>query len=124
VVVVAATVVRAVAVVVVVVAAIVAAAVTKMSAVPSNIEALVPSATALGQAWASECANELRAQERDLVGAWPGTVREARQRVLAKLPAARTTPPLDRDTLDLLARAMYDAARRSWLAISEPDLEP
>ncbi|MBA3821065.1 MAG: hypothetical protein H0X17_19425 [Deltaproteobacteria bacterium] len=95
-----------------------------MSAAPANVEALVPSATALGQAWASECANELRAQERDLVGAWPGTVREARQRVLAKLPAARATPPLERDALDLLARATYDAARRSWQAISEPDLEP
>ena len=85
---------------------------------------LLAQATVIGAAWAQECAVDLRAQERGVVGAWPGTVREARSRILARMPAARTTPALDTATLQLLARAAYDAARRSWQAISEPDLEP
>jgi hypothetical protein len=93
-----------------------------------SVESLLPQAAAIGEAWAQECAVDLRAQERGVVGAWPGTIREARSRVLARLPAVRTldrTPgALDTATLHLLARTAYDAARRSWQAISEPDLEP
>ncbi len=89
-----------------------------------SVESLLPQAAAIGEAWAQECAVDLRAQERGVVGAWPGTVREARSRVLLRLPAARTVPALDTATLHLLARTAYDAARKSWQAISEPDLEP
>jgi len=94
-----------------------------------TVESLLPEAAAIGEAWAQECAVDLRAQERGVVGAWPGTIREARSRVLARLPAARTRSrseagALDTETLQLLARTAYDAARKSWQAISEPDLEP
>jgi hypothetical protein len=93
--------------------------------VPSSIDTLLAEATAIGEAWASECADDLCAQERGVVGAWPGTVSEARSRVLARLPAARArTSALEPETLQLLARAVYDAARKSWHSISEPDLEP
>jgi hypothetical protein len=78
---------------------------------------------ALGEAWAQDVANALRAQTRSLVGAWPGTLREARSRVLVGVPAARQ-PSFDHAALDALSRAVYDAARRCWDAISEPDPEP
>ena len=85
---------------------------------------LVPSvSSALGEAWANDVANALRAQTRGLVGAWPGTLREARARVLLGLPAARQ-PSFDSEALATLSRAVYEAARRCWDAISEPDLEP
>ena len=78
---------------------------------------------ALGEAWANEVANALRAQTRGLVGAWPGTIREARSRVLLGLPAARR-PTFDAAALAAMSRAVYIAARRCWDEISEPDLEP
>jgi hypothetical protein len=85
---------------------------------------LVPSVSAsLGQAWANDVAKALRAQTRGLVGAWPGTIREARSRVLLGLPAARRST-FDAAALEALSRAVYDAARKCWDEISEPDLEP
>jgi hypothetical protein len=100
----------------------VAAAATSMS--DSELELLMPQAAAIGVAWANECAVDLRSNEREVVGAWPGTIREARSRVLSVLPAARMRPTLDTEALQLLARAAYEAARRSWRAMSEPDPEP
>lgn len=79
--------------------------------------------SALGEAWANDVANALRAQTRGVVGAWPGTLREARSRVLLGLAAARQ-PRVDSAALDALSRAVYEAARRCWDEISEPDLEP
>jgi hypothetical protein len=79
--------------------------------------------SALGEAWANDVANALRAQTRNLVGAWPGTMREARSRVLRGLPAARQ-PAFDPEILAALSRAVYEAARRCWDEIAEPDLEP
>lgn len=85
---------------------------------------LVPSLSSrLGEAWARDVTSALRAQTRGIIGAWPGTMREARLRVLAGLPAVRRAT-FDPAALDQLARAVYDAARRSWDAISEPDPEP
>ncbi|HET7501621.1 MAG TPA: hypothetical protein VFK02_11475 [Kofleriaceae bacterium] len=79
--------------------------------------------SALGEAWAHDVANALRAQTRGIVGAWPGTLREARLRVLRDLPAARARR-FDAAALEALAREVYDAARRYWDEISEPDQEP
>jgi hypothetical protein len=88
-----------------------------------ELDELLPSVSvALGEAWANDVANALRAQTRSLVGGWPGTLREARFRVLAGLPSARAA--FDAAALEAISRAVYDAARRSWDAISEPDLEP
>ncbi|HEU4729051.1 MAG TPA: hypothetical protein VFT22_14200 [Kofleriaceae bacterium] len=85
---------------------------------------LVPSvSSALGEAWARDVANGLRAQTRGIIGAWPGTIREARSRVLRSLPAARAQR-FDAAALEALSRAVYTAARRCWDSISEPDLEP
>src|SRR5262249_55737909 len=58
---------------------------------------------AIGEAWANEVANGLRAQTRGLVGGWPGTLREARSRVLFGLRAARR-PTFDAEQLTALTR--------------------
>ncbi len=80
---------------------------------------LVTRAGQVGEAWSHEYVRELRAQNRDIVGGWPGTLREARRRVLASMP--RNLDPL---LLDELARITNLAARRCWESVSEPDLEP
>jgi hypothetical protein len=97
-----------------VVSAAIAVAVVTAEADPQ----LTPIATAVGEAWAAELVRTLRANERDIVGAWPGTMREARMRVLARLHRH-----LDPTLLDDLARLVTVAARREWQQISQPDPE-
>jgi hypothetical protein len=80
---------------------------------------LAARATGLGETWAQDYVRDLRAQSRDIVGGWPGTLREARRRVLATMP--RNIDPL---LLDELARITNLAARRGWESVSAPDLEP
>lgn len=80
---------------------------------------LVARATTLGEVWSQEYVRDLRAQARDIVGGWPGTLREARRRVLAAMP--RNLEPTH---LEELARITNLAARRGWESVSEPDLEP
>ena len=80
---------------------------------------LASMATAIGEAWAHEAVRTLRSQERQVVGAWPGTMREARMRVLSGMQTK-----LDAQQLEELARVANLAARRGWHEVSEPDLEP
>ena len=82
-------------------------------------EALADRASQIGEAWAHDYVRELREQARAPVGAWPGTMREARMRVRSRLAIV-----LERDRLDELARVANFAARRGWRALCEPDLEP
>jgi hypothetical protein len=79
----------------------------------------VPIATAIGEAWASEVVRRLCADDRDVIGPWPGTMSEARMRVLANLHIK-----LDVRVLHELARVANVAARREWQQISQPDPEP
>jgi hypothetical protein len=62
--------------------------------------------------------HSLRAIERAVVGAWPGTASEARMRI--RLALRRN---LDAQLLDQLARVATQAARRGWLEVSEQDPE-
>jgi len=78
-----------------------------------------PIAMAIGLAWAHEMVGALREREREIVGAWPGTISEAKTRVLAQL--ART---LDREVLADLARVATGAARREWLRCAGSDSGP
>ena len=80
---------------------------------------LATQATQIGEVWSLEYVRDLRAQNRDIVGGWPGTLREARRRVLAAMP--RT---LDPHYLEDLAKITNLAARKGWESVSEPDLEP
>jgi hypothetical protein len=79
---------------------------------------LQPVATAIGEAGASELVLSLRAEDRDVIGPWPGTMSEARMRILASLRIK-----LDTRHLDQLARIANLAARRGWEGVSQPDPE-
>lgn len=79
---------------------------------------LEPIAVAIGEAWATELVHSLRSEDRDAVGAWPGTLGEARMRV--RLTLRRR---LDVVVIEELARIAYVAARRGWQALSVPDPE-
>jgi hypothetical protein len=76
-----------------------------------------------GEAWANACAEDLRAQRRPIVGGWPGTLSEARVRVLALVTANGLSSALPIDRLRALSRTAYGAARASWLAVSGRDEE-
>lgn len=84
--------------------------------VPSDLAAR---ATVLGETWSVESVRDLRAANRTIAGGWPGTLREARRRVLAAMPRN-----LDPQHLEELAKITNLAARKNWESVSEPDLEP
>ena len=88
---------------------------SRPAAVPTELVSL---ANEIGQAWSQTYVRLLQEQERDIVGAWPGTIREARRQVLARIKTK-----LEPEQLDQLARITNLAARRGWETVSEPDLE-
>jgi hypothetical protein len=73
---------------------------------------------AIGAAWAHEMVRALRDEEREIIGAWPGTISEAKMRVLVHL-----NHTLDLEVLADLARVATVAARREWLSVAERDPE-
>jgi hypothetical protein len=79
---------------------------------------LQPVATAIGEAWASELVRSLRSEDREVIGPWPGTMSEARMRILASLRRK-----LDTQHLEQLAQIANLAARREWQEASQPDPE-
>jgi len=87
-------------------------------AAPDELE-LEPIATAIGETWAAELIHALRSEHREVIGAWPGTIGEARMRIRVTLRKR-----LEIVVLDELARIAYAAARRGWQAVSTPDPEP
>lgn len=79
---------------------------------------LQPVAAAIGAAWASELVRSLRTEDREIIGPWPGTMSEARTRILASLRVK-----LDLEHLEQLARIAILAARRGWNEVSQDDPE-
>lgn len=79
---------------------------------------LHPIAMAIGEKWAHEIVCSLRSVDREIIGAWPGTMREARTRVRVALQTR-----IALEVIDELARVAYLAARRGWQEVSEPDPE-
>jgi hypothetical protein len=79
---------------------------------------LQPVAAAIGEAWASELVHSLRSEDREVIGPWPGTMSEARMRILASLRMK-----LDTQHLDQLARIANLAARRGWQGVTQADPE-
>ena len=73
---------------------------------------------AIGEAWAHEIVRALRDDERAITGAWPGTISEAKMRVLVHLDNT-----LDLEVLADLERVATGAARREWLNVAERDPE-
>lgn len=99
------------------VAVTVAGAVTADAATRAG-DALAERASQIGEAWAQEYLRDLQAHARAPVGAWPGTMTEARRRVVTHL-AIELAP----ERLQELARVANLAARRGWQKVCEPDLE-
>jgi hypothetical protein len=79
---------------------------------------LAERASQIGQAWALEYVRDLQAHARAPAGAWPGTMSEARRRVVTEL-ASMLAP----ERLEELARTANLAARRGWQKVCEPDPE-
>jgi hypothetical protein len=79
---------------------------------------LAERASQIGAAWAEEYVRDLQAHARAPVGAWPGTMSEARRRVVTQLAIV-----LAPERLQELARVANLAARRGWQMVSEPDPE-
>lgn len=85
---------------------------------PPASDFLAERASQIGEAWAQEYVRELQAHARAPVGAWPGTMTEARRRVVTQLAIV-----LAPERLLELARTANLAARRGWQKVCEPDPE-
>ena len=85
---------------------------------PPPPDFLAERASQIGAAWAEEYLRELQANERAAIGAWPGTMSEARRRVVTQLAIVLAPARLQE-----LARVVNLAARRGWQKASEPDPE-
>jgi hypothetical protein len=73
----------------------------------------------LSQRWVEGVLEALIAQDRSLEGGWPGTTSEARQIASAWVrnqPATRASLPEQREHLEQLTKAVYDAAKKEWLS--------
>jgi hypothetical protein len=73
--------------------------------------------SALGVTWASDSCADVTRSGRRVEGGWPGTVPEARMRVLQDLPrelAAKGFAPLSPVELTAATSTVYDRARREW----------
>ena len=81
-------------------------------------ERFAASAAAIGEAWASELVRSLHSDDRDVIGPWPGTMSEARMRILAAIRMK-----LDTQHLEQLSRIAITAARRGWQVVSQRDPE-
>jgi hypothetical protein len=72
---------------------------------------------ALGVTWANDSCADVTRSGRRVEGGWPGTVPEARMRVLSGLThelAARGLAPLSQTELSTATSTVYDRARREW----------
>lgn len=82
---------------------------------------LAEAARGVGERWAQGWRSELQGQGRAAAGGWPGTLGEARARVMAffaeELDGEEQLTP---DELGWATKAAYASARRDWLARAEP----
>jgi hypothetical protein len=84
----------------------------------AHLRALELAVDAAGKAWAIGFAEALGREGRSVAGGFPGTISEARARVVqcvAGRPRAIT-----QTELDALTRRAYDVARRFWLQTAGP----
>jgi len=79
---------------------------------------LAERASQIGDAWVQEYLRNLQADARAPIGAWPGTMSEARSRVVSQLAIV-----LAPERLNELARVANLAARRGWQKACERDPE-
>jgi len=83
--------------------------------------ALERAVEAAGHAWAIEWADALRREGRAVAGGWPGTLSEARVRVVACARQAGRQRTTTHAEIERLTKKAYEAARTSWLSRCEPE---
>jgi hypothetical protein len=80
-------------------------------------DAHAPLVAEVARGWVEELAARLTSSGRRLEGGWPGTISEARNLLTRRLAVGKVV--LDRTDRERMARAVYDSARSSWLAMAE-----
>lgn len=83
--------------------------------------ALERAVEAAGHAWAIEWADALRREGRAVAGGWPGTLSEARVRVVACARQSGRQRTTTHAEIERLTKKAYEAARNSWLSRCEPE---
>jgi hypothetical protein len=78
-----------------------------------------------GIAWAVWWCDELRKERRPVAGGWPGTLSEARARIVARVSTELGRGfALTSAELHGMARTAYLKAKDEWQARAQPDAEP
>jgi len=85
---------------------------------PERALVLAEAAAGSGARWAQSERESLRAEGRRAEGGWPGTLSEARDH--ARVAMGEIGGSLTYEELSWMTRAVYDSARRDWLAASDP----
>lgn len=93
------------------------------SATARRSELLREQSALVGSSWAQALYTEVLASRGSVEGGWPGTVAEARMRVLRALPvelANQGLPPLEPAEVVTAVSAAYAQARERWQKALKP----
>jgi hypothetical protein len=99
-----------------------AAAANDPSADEKRVRLLKENPAVVGANWAVQYLEVVRESGRQIEGGWPGTVAEARMRVLSALPQTLLSlgfQPLNHEELVAATAIAYAEARRSWQLASK-----
>lgn len=83
-----------------------------VSATDHGMRGLVESESAR---WVERMVTLLEGEGRPIEGGWPGTVSEARSRLLTCLAEQAQQPPPDTNDLAILVDMLYSKAKQLWL---------
>ncbi len=89
---------------------------------PARSVVLKNTSEAVGRTWALECVNALRESGRPIEGGWPGTLPEARARILRKLSlelSAQGMLPLNASEIGPVSSSTNAQAKRSWHLVAK-----
>lgn len=77
----------------------------------------------VGNAWVERVRLDLRRDDRQPTGGWPGTIREARARTHAHFSDGAVTAlsNLTAEEFERVVRLVYEHARGQWLAFAHAD---
>ena len=87
-------------------------------AAPARAEELAPAAALAGARWVTLERQALHAEGRRAEGGWPGRLSQAKDWVQAALGGS--SQKLTHEEATWMAQAIYDCARRDWLARQDP----
>lgn len=77
----------------------------------------------IADAWIEAWASDLARERRSMCGGWPGTLREARERVAHAVRSMKDSGTLEEDVLERLTRRTYDEARARWRSRASRETE-